>query len=127
MNPQMMMGGQPPMPGQPPAGGQQGMLMAALMGGAGMDTLGGDPLQQVLIDFPLQPPMPPLDDGMMDGGFPALNLAGGMMQGQQQAMDPNMLAMLMQGGGQQGPPQMPGQPQPPMASFGATTGQPPGR
>lgn len=124
MDPQtMMMGGMPPppaMPGQPPAGGQQGMLLAALMGGQQGQTV-GDEIPQVMIDFPLQDMGDPAtpDDGMMDGGSPAMNLMQMMgMGGPQAAMDPQMMAMLMGGPPQAPQPPMPQQP-PPAAPSGA--------
>ena len=56
----------------PPAGGP-GMLAAALAGG-NVDSMGGDEIPQVAIDFPLQGMIPTLDDGMMMGGFPGGNM-----------------------------------------------------
>lgn len=135
MDPQtMMMGGmggmpQPQgmgMPGQPPAGGQQGMLLAALMGGQQAQTA-GDEIPQIMLDFPLQDMGDPAtpDDGMLNGGSPAANLMQMMgMGGPQGAMDPQMLQMLMggQGGQPQGQPPMP-QAQPPTAPPQGMTGQ----
>ena len=94
--------GMPP-PGMPPAGGDpQSMLMAALMGG-NMDTLGGDLMPQIAGDFPLQPPAPPLDDGMLQGGFPAMN----MMMGQGGMAPPDDGSGMLAAGLQNQAPGMP--------------------